>query len=395
MQRYIGLMSGTSRDAVDAVLIELRNPDRVRVTAHCQLAYPDGLARELEVAATAEGMSYQALGTLDARVGMHFARAARRLLEQAGLQAANVRAIGTHGQTIHHSPQSQPPFTWQIGDPFRIAETTGIDTVAQFRQRDIAAGGQGAPLASAFHAACLGHPGRSRAILNIGGISNITWLQPGAPVIGFDCGPGNTLLDGWIRCHRGVAFDADGAWARAGSPDTELLARLSNDPFFALAPPRSTGPEYFSPTWLRERGGKVLERLPAEDVQATLLELTIAGIRSSLETLDAQPEDLLVCGGGAHNGYLMERLAQTFPGSVVEPTDPHGIPAQQVEGAAFAWLAARTLARQSGNLPEVTGARGPRILGCLIPGTGPDNGAGHDDSRGSSSNPGTTAGASD
>ncbi|MGM0554274.1 MAG: anhydro-N-acetylmuramic acid kinase [Pseudomonadota bacterium] len=368
MERYIGLMSGTSRDSVDAVLIELQALDQVRVTGHCQLDYPEPLAHELELAATADGLGYQALGTLDARVGLHFARAACNLLEQAGLQPGDIRALGSHGQTIHHSPGSHPSFSWQIGDPFRIAEATGIDTVAQFRQRDIAAGGQGAPLASAFHAACLGHPERSRAILNIGGISNLTWLQPGDPVIGFDCGPGNTLMDAWSREHLGAAFDQEGAWARAGSPSPELLARLSCDPFFRLPPPRSTGPEYFSPRWLRERGGEVLDRLSTCDVQATLLELTLAGIRSSLEILDASPQDLLVCGGGAHNAYLMERLAQTFPESVVEPTDRHGLPAQQVEGAAFAWLAARALAHRSGNLPEVTGALGPRILGCLIPG---------------------------
>jgi len=369
-ERFIGLMSGTSRDGVDAVLVEVGPGNTLAVTAHCQVPYPDAVADELAAAASAETMRVADLGYLDARVGDVFARAAQALLEQTGLTPAAIRAIGSHGQTIHHSPNSDPAFTWQIGDPFRIAEATGIDTVAHFRQRDIAAGGEGAPLACAFHAARFAHPRETRAVLNLGGIGNITWLAPGREVTGFDCGPGNTLLDHWIGLHHGTGFDRDGDWARSGGVSRQLLARLAGDAFFDRAPPKSTGPEYFSPEWLRARGGDMLQQLAPADVQATLVELTVEGVRRSLEALDGTaPDRLLVCGGGAHNRYLMERLAQTLPRTRVESTARHGIPPQQVEGAAFAWLAARTLAGATGNLPAVTGAKGARVLGCIVPGT--------------------------
>ncbi|WP_018880816.1 anhydro-N-acetylmuramic acid kinase [Thioalkalivibrio sp. ALE30] len=368
-QRFIGLMSGTSRDGVDAVLTEIREDGAVTVVDHCQLDYPDDLALELATAATSEALQYRHLGMLDARLGMLFARAVQTLLDQTGLAPGAIRAIGSHGQTVHHAPDAEPPFTWQIGDPFRIAEATGIDTVAQFRPRDIAAGGEGAPLACGFHAMQFGAPDETRAVLNLGGIANVTWLPPGAPVIGFDCGPANTLMDDWNRRHHSTPFDRDGDWARSGTPDPELLARLLEDPFFRRPPPKSTGPEYFSPAWLRHVAGDRLDQLRPEDLQATLAELTVEGVRRALTHLDPQPPArLLVCGGGAHNRYLMQRLAQALPDTRVESTERHGIPPQQVEGAAFAWLAARTLAGEPGNLPEVTGARGPRVLGCIIPG---------------------------
>lgn len=368
-ERYIGLMSGTSRDGVDAVLAEIGADATLAVVAHSQTPYPVDVARDLAAATTADRMQVGDLGRLDARIGQVFAQAAQTLLDQTGLPPSAVRAIGSHGQTIHHAPDSDPPFTWQIGDPFRIAEATGIDTVAHFRQRDIAAGGEGAPLACAFHAARFSHPHETRAVLNLGGIGNITWLAPGREVTGFDCGPGNTLLDYWIGLHRGAAYDRGGDWARSGTPHPELLARLAADPFFDRPPPRSTGPEYFSPDWLRARGGDLLQRLAPEHVQATLVALTVEGVCRSLQALQASaPERLLTCGGGAHNRYLMERLGQALPQTRVESTAAHGIAPQQVEGAAFAWLAARSLAGASGNLPAVTGASGPRVLGCIIPG---------------------------
>lgn len=368
-ERYIGLMSGTSRDGVDAVLTEMMESGRLRVVDHCQLGYPDDLAQELATAATTETLRYEQLGTLDARLGILFADAVQSLLNQTGFAPAAIRAIGSHGQTVHHAPGCEPAFTWQIGDPFRIAEATGIDTVAQFRPRDIAAGGEGAPLACGFHSAQFGTPDESRAILNLGGIANVTWLQSGHPVVGFDCGPANTLMDEWNRRHHRTPFDRDGAWARSGTPDSKLLERLLEDPFFHRPPPKSTGPEYFSPAWLRTYAGDALDTARPEDIQATLAELTVEGVRRALAAVSAAPPDrLLVCGGGAHNEYLMKRLARALPDTRVETTERYGIPPQQVEGAAFAWLAARTLAGEPGNLPEVTGARGPRILGCIIPG---------------------------
>ncbi|WP_018145295.1 anhydro-N-acetylmuramic acid kinase [Thioalkalivibrio sp. AKL6] len=376
-ERFIGLMSGTSRDGVDAVLTEIRGTGPVRVVDHCQLGYPDDLAQELATAATTETLRYRHLGALDARLGMLFARTVQALLDQTGLAPTAIRAIGSHGQTVHHAPDADPPFTWQIGDPFRIAEATGIDTVAQFRPRDIAAGGEGAPLACGFHATQFGSADETRAVLNLGGIANITWLQPGQPVIGFDCGPANTLMDDWNRRHHQTPFDHDGAWARSGTPDPELLTRLLQDSFFQRPPPKSTGPEYFSPAWLRAGAGDRLDRARPEDIQATLAELTVEGVRHALEHLHMQPPArLLVCGGGAHNRHLMKRLAKALPATLVETTERHGVPPQQVEGAAFAWLAARTLAGEPGNLPEVTGARGPRVLGCIIPG-GPRTPGGH------------------
>lgn len=368
-ERYIGLMSGTSRDGVDAVLTETLESGRLNVVDHCQLGYPDDLAQELATAATTETLRYEQLGTLDARLGILFADAVQALLDQTGFAAAAIRAIGSHGQTVHHAPGCNPAFTWQIGDPFRIAEATGIDTVAQFRPRDIAAGGEGAPLACGFHAAQFGSPDETRAILNLGGIANVTWLQPGQPVTGFDCGPANTLMDEWNRRHHGTPFDHNGTWASSGTPDAKLLEGLLEDPFFHRPPPKSTGPEYFSSAWLRTHAGEQLDAARAEDIQATLAELTIEGVRRGLAGIsDAAPERLLVCGGGAYNQHLMKRLARALPETRVETTEHYGIPPQQVEGAAFAWLAARTLAGEPGNLPEVTGARGPRILGCIIPG---------------------------
>ncbi len=373
-QRLIGLMSGTSRDGVDAVLVEIEGDGSLRTAGHCHLPYPDALEEDLAAAATAEALRFEHLGTLDARVGLFLSRAVQQLLGSTGLKAQDILAIGSHGQTVHHAPGADPAFTWQIGDPFRIAEATGIDVIAHFRQRDLAAGGEGAPLACAFHAAWLGHPSETRAILNLGGIANLTWLEPGQPVRGCDSGPANTLMDGWTRRHLGQPYDADGAWARTGHIDRPLLEQLLADPYFQRPAPKSTGPEHFSPHWLRQVGGERLDRLNTEDVQATLVELTVEGVRLTLESLrTTAPDRVIVCGGGAHNGYLMERLQSQLAGSTVETSEHHGTPPQQVEGAAFAWLAYRHLQHEAGNLPEVTGARGPRILGCRIPGRAPES----------------------
>lgn len=369
MKHYVGLMSGTSRDGIDAVLAAIGDDRDLRVVAHHHRPYPAELAHDLARAVEDRTLSVQTAGALDARVGEQFARAASELMQREGLSAADIRGIGSHGQTLHHAPRGEPPFSWQIGDPFRIAERTGVDTVAMFRQRDIAAGGEGAPLACAFHAARFARPGHDRAVVNIGGISNVTRLEPQGEVAGHDCGPGNTLLDHWVRQHRGQPYDAGGGWARTGRCDPELLAALLEDPYFRRPPPKSTGPEHFSPRWLAERGGTMLTNRDAADVQATLVELTARAIADELARPGTPPEDVLICGGGARNDFLLKRLAAALPETRVRLTDDEGIPAEQVEGAAFAWLAFRTLNQRPGNLPAVTGARGARILGCVIPGS--------------------------
>ena len=370
---YIGLISGTSRDGVEAVLAGQGGPLGWQVHAHIRYTYPDAVAAELARLSVAGHGHFRELGQLDAAIGEVFADAALALLREADLQPATVRAIGSHGQTLHHAPNAAPRFSWQIGDPFRIAERTGIDTVAMFRQRDIAAGGEGAPIACGLHAACFADSSVRRAVVNIGGISNITWLRPGQPVIGYDCGPGNTLLDAWIRVVRGLPFDANGKWAAEGRVSAVLLRTLRADPFFTLDAPKTTGPEYFSLRWLHDRLATVTDRVADIDVQATLTEFTAGVIADAVlaERAEGHPRDVLVCGGGVHNGELMRRLHKRLGDIPVAETGALGLPAEQVEAAAFAWLARQTIHGQAGNVPEVTGAVGPRILGCIIPGAGP------------------------
>ena len=362
---FIGLMSGTSLDAIDAVVVDFTD-DRPRLLA--AVAHPldaDLRSRLLTALAQfgiqpAQGVEVGAVG------GERFAAAAIAVREAAGLTADAIAAIGSHGQTLRHRPDLQPAFSLQIGDPARIAERTGITTVADFRRRDVAAGGQGAPLVPAFHAALFRAPDEDRAVLNIGGMANLTLLpgDPAAPVTGFDTGPGNVLLDGWIRKCRGEAFDRDGAWAAGGRVDETLLARLLEDPWFRRPPPKSTGREHFDLEWVKQR-------LPAgiapADVQATLAELTARSIADAIQQWGSGCHRLLVCGGGARNGDLLRRLQHRLPETAVEPTDAHGLPAEWVEAVAFAWLARETLVGRPGNLPGVTGAAGPRTLGAIYP----------------------------
>lgn len=365
---YLGLISGTSADGVDAALLEL--DPRPRVIAAATYPYPRKLRAALLplIARQRPPASLEELGELDARIGLCFADAALALLAQAGVPAEAVRAIGSHGQTISHRPDGSPPHTWQLGDPTRITERTGITTVADFRRRDLAAGGQGAPLVPAFHAACFRTSEEQRAVLNLGGIANLTVLPstPDAPVLGFDCGPGNALMDEWVGLHRGEPYDRGGEWAASGEVEDDLLAILRADPFFARPPPKSTGREYFNLAWLAARDPQLARREPA-NVQATLLELTARVCASAV--LDHAPEcrRVLVCGGGAHNGRLIHRLRALLAPCLVESTAAHGIHPDFVEAACFAWLAAATLAGRPGNRPEVTGARGPRLLGAIYP----------------------------
>ncbi|NND69090.1 MAG: anhydro-N-acetylmuramic acid kinase [Halioglobus sp.] len=367
---YIGLMSGTSIDGIDAALVGLDGHGYELRATH---AHPLSEALRAAVAAIscAGDNEIERLGPLDRALGAEFGRAALQLLEGAGVAPAAVRAIGSHGQTIRHRPPSQghdtaAAFTLQIADPNTIAEVTGITTVADFRRRDMAAGGEGAPLAPAFHQAAFATAGVRRAVVNIGGIANISLLDGAALVAGFDCGPGNTLLDHWAQQHLGERYDAGGAWAQGGAVATGLLDELLDHPFFAQAGPRSTGKESFNLEWaLAMLAGH--PSLSAQDVQATFLELTARGIMLGLAESAMVCEEIYVCGGGAHNAFMLQRLQQLLAPATVATTEALGLAPDWVEAATFAWLAQRTLQGCAGNAPVVTGATGERVLGAIYP----------------------------
>ena len=361
---FLGLISGTSADGIDAALVAFA--PRLEVLAACTVPWPEPLRRRLlDLAQQADAtLSPDAFGRLDAEVGECFALAALHLLERAGVDAAAVTAIGSHGQTLRHRPQGEFPFSLQIGDPSRIAERTGITTVADFRRRDVAAGGQGAPLMPAFHAHVFGAGAEDSAVLNLGGIANLTLLPRGGPVRGFDTGPANALLDAWCEAQTGAAFDHGGAFAAGGLVDAGLLERLLSEPWFRLPAPKSTGREVLQLGWLQARLGG---HEAAADVQATLVELTAASVADALLRELPGCRRLLACGGGVHNPLLMARLAARLPAVTVASTAAAGLDPDHVEACGFAWLAARTLAGRPGNLPSVTGARGARILGAIYP----------------------------
>lgn len=366
---FIGLMSGTSLDGIDAVLVRLEETAPPELLACHRHPLPADLRREM-AALTCPGENELArMGAADVRMGRELARAVQDLLAKAGTEAAAVRAIGSHGQTLRHRPGGETPTSLQIGDPNIVAERTGITTVADFRRRDMAAGGQGAPLVPAFHAAVFRHPAESRVILNLGGIANLTLLpaDPDAPVQGFDTGPGNALMDAWIARHRNRPHDAEGQWAASGQVHPQLLAALLADAYFGAPPPKSTGRDHFHLDWAARQWPK-LDELPAADVMATFLELTAASIRDALEAHAPDAGRLLVCGGGVHNTRLMQRLQALLPGLPVESTARHGLDPDWVEAVAFAWLARQTLEGRPGNLPSVTGAGRPACLGAIYPG---------------------------
>ena len=361
---YLGLISGTSADGIDAAL--------VRFEPECELVfgrtYPWDETLRARLIALGQGgaaTSLDELGALDTTLARAFADAALQAVADARLQPGQIRAIGSHGQTVRHRPDSAAAFTWQMGDGNVIAERSGITTVADFRRRDVAAGGHGAPLMPAFHAALLRSPDEDRAVLNLGGIGNFTLLPRVGEVRGFDTGPANALMDAWCHRHTGKAYDAGGAFASAGHLDAELLMRLLADPWFALPPPKSTGREQFHLPWLVERLGE--EALVPADVQRTLLELSATTIVDALRATQPDTARVLVCGGGVHNAALMARLAALLPGAVVESTAAHGLDPDCVEAMGFAWLARETLAGRPGNLPSVTGASGLRVLGAIYP----------------------------
>ena len=361
---YLGLISGTSADGIDAAL--------VRFEPECQLmfgrTYPWDETLRARLIALGQGgaaTSLDELGALDTTLARAFADAALQAVADAGLQSGQVRAIGSHGQTVRHRPESAAPFTWQMGDGNVIAERSGITTVADFRRRDVAAGGHGAPLMPAFHAALLRSPEEDRAVLNLGGIGNFTLLPRVGDVRGFDTGPANALMDAWCHRHTGQAYDAGGAFAATGRVHAELLARLLADPWFALPPPKSTGREQFHLPWLEAQLGE--ESLAPADVQRTLLELSATTVADALRATQPDTTRMLVCGGGVHNAALMARLAELLPGVAVDSTAAHGLDPDYVEAMGFAWLARETLAARPGNLPSVTGARGLRVLGAIYP----------------------------
>lgn len=372
MALYIGLLSGTSMDGVDVCLADFSNPYPRLIGTHHR-PYPADLLTELRALASPQAIDgVRRLGRLDAWVGEIFADSVLQLLEKTGIKPAQVRAIGSHGQTLWHAPHADWPHTLQIGDPHRIAERTGITVVADFRRRDVAAGGQGAPLVPPAHSALFGDAEETRIVANIGGIANITVLparKVPSQVSGFDTGPGNTLMDAWILRHHGQAYDRDGAWAQQGQPQEELLARLLDEPYFALPAPKSTGPELFNLDWLQARAGGLLQELAPEDVQATLLELTARTLVGAARMAAPDSGRMLVCGGGAYNAALMRRM-QALAGEMrVESTADHGVEPAWVEALAFAWLARQTMEGLPGNLPQVTGARGERVLGAIFPAT--------------------------
>lgn len=369
MDTLIGLMSGTSLDGIDAVAVRFP-PGRVELLAARTFPFDTGLRTELLglIQSTGTGL-LDRLGELDRRLGLLSAEAVSTVCEQAGLTADQIAAIGSHGLTVLHRPDGPHPFSLQIGDPNLIAERTGITTVADFRRRDIAAGGQGAPLVPAFHAALFTRADSPRVVANIGGMANLT-LLPGnddAPVTGFDTGPGNVLLDGWIQQHQGRPYDRDGVWSATGRVDEKLLAGLLDDPYFRQPPPKSTGREHFNLNWLRQR---LQGSDPApEDVQATLAELTAASIARAVEQAAPDYAELIICGGGAYNPDLLQRIGARLPAMKLSVSDDYGLAAEWVEAVAFAWLAQRALQGRPGNIPSVTGARGGRILGGIYPGS--------------------------
>ncbi len=365
MALYIGLMSGTSMDGVDAALVDLTEAGGASLIATHTESIPPSLLSTIIRLSQNRGTPDE-LGHCDRQLGELFAQAAAAVSSKRPT-GSTILAIGSHGQTIRHQPVGAHPFTLQLGDPNLIAERTGITTVADFRRRDMAAGGQGAPLVPAFHHAMFGSDSQNRALINIGGIANISWLPAGrnAAAGGFDTGPGNSLMDNWAQRHLGKPFDHNGSWAASGKLLPDLLKQMLEEPYFGLPSPKSTGKELFNGDWLDARSG--INRAEPVDVQRTLLELTAMTIIRQLPSI--RPLAVYVCGGGARNLALMARLQEllTRDEVSVSTTSELGIDSQWVEAAAFAWLASQALAGLPGNVPAVTGASGPRILGAIYP----------------------------
>ena len=365
---YVGAISGTSVDGLDLALLDVS--DGIELCASSTATLSPALRESLLALGQPGGDSLDRLGEADQALGRAIGTAVKDFLYNQGVDPKAIAAVGSHGQTVRHRPTAAHPFTLQIGDPNQIVETTGITCVADFRRRDMAAGGQGAPLVPPFHAALFRSSDELRVVLNIGGISNITVLPPDAtlPVTGFDTGPGNALMDAWNAQNIGTAFDAGGQWANQGKVDGALLSALWADPYLQQSPPKSTGREHYNLPWLTEHSQAA--GVSAVDVQATLLEFTATTIEQAIDRWASPCQRLIVCGGGRHNQALMARLAALIP-SAIFTTDDMGMNGDAVEAAAFAWLAWRTLKGMPGNEPGVTGAVGERVLGAVYPGGAP------------------------
>lgn len=371
-RHFIGLMSGTSLDGVDGVLATFGEAPLPTVQAHVHHAFDPSFAAELLALNTAGSNELHRAALAGNQLARAYALVVGELLAAAATPPADVVAIGAHGQTVRHCPGAfdGTGYTLQLGNSALLAELTGIDVIADFRSRDVAAGGQGAPLVPAFHRAVFGRPDEDVAVLNIGGISNLSALAAHGATLGFDCGPGNVLMDLWCLRHRAEPYDRDGRWAASGQVHPQLLQRMQGDAYFSLPPPKSTGRDLFNADWLahclHESALSGAAPGPA-DVQATLCELTAWCCQQAVLQHAPEARHVWVCGGGAYNQELMRRLARHLPRQVVSSTEAHGLQADQVEATAFAWLASAWIDRRAGNVPAVTGAQGPRVLGALHP----------------------------
>ncbi len=371
VERYIGLMSGTSLDGVDGVIYDFTESapkSAPKVTAFANAPFSAALRAEL-LALNSAGENELHRGALSANALTRvYAQVVSQLLAQTNLEHSDIRAIGAHGQTVRHRPGEfdGTGYTLQLNNPALLAELTGIDVVADFRSRDVAAGGQGAPLVPAFHQGVFGQQTETVVVLNIGGISNLSVLGKDEPLLGFDCGPGNALMDHWCHAHTGQFFDEDGAWAASGQVNGALLKQLMSEPFIDKAPPKSTGRDLFNPAWLKQRLLGFEEVTPA-DVQATLTEFTALACAENAKRCAGDFKKLIVCGGGALNGHLMRRLQVALPNMTVVSSEAFGLPPLQVEAAAFAWLARKAILRETASFKSVTGAQGSRILGAIYP----------------------------
>ena len=362
---YIGLMSGTSLDGIDCSLVSF-DQDPPRSEYSITIPFSDPLRRQLTTISRDGKLTLIQLGEINANLAIEYANAIDQCVNNNGVSKQDISAIGCHGQTVWHSPDSKPPFTIQLGDPGKLSALTNLPVVADFRRKDIALGGQGAPLAPAFHNEVFRSPKSDRIILNLGGIANITLLpsNPDQPVSGFDTGPANTLLDNWINKTSSIPFDHNGEWASSGQINMELLDRmLSKEPYFSSPAPKTTGTEYFSRRWLDTYTRS--STLPAQDIQATLVELTVTTIANDIKRLNTNQPECFVCGGGASNDYLMQRLKQKLAKSTIATTASLGVDPNFVEAIAFAWLAKQTLNGLHGNLPSVTHASRAAILGGI------------------------------
>lgn len=370
-QLYIGLMSGTSLDGVDVVLVDF-SEQQVTLVASLNHEIPSSLKQNIIKTINPNWLgSLEEIGLLNQQLGELFADAANALIQKENLNRSFVNAIGSHGQTLWHQPFGKHPFSMQLGDASLITERTEITTIADFRSRDVAAGGQGAPLVPAFHQELLSHPDKNRVILNIGGIANITILpksDSGIATSGYDTGPGNALIDAWISSHSENTYDRNGNWGRSGKTIPKVLKLLLNDNYFTKLAPKSTGKEAFNLEWLKAMLDDILTSEKAEDVQATLTELTAKSIADCVSKHlndDSHSNELYICGGGIHNHFLIERIQHYLPDTTIESTKALGIDPDWMEAIAFAWLAKQTLEGNTSNLPEVTGAKGKRVLGAI------------------------------